>query len=51
MYSTDQMQGISVMHLSLATNAFLADNERINRWRETRLVMEKYAISDVYKRV
>ena len=28
-YSTDQMQGISLMHLSLVTNAFIADNERI----------------------
>ena len=28
-YSTDQMQGISLMHLSLATNAFIADNKRI----------------------
>ena len=51
MYSTNQMQGISLMRLSLATNAFIADNERVYRWRETRLVIEKYTISDVYKRV
>ena len=45
------MQGISLMRLSLATNAFIADNERVYRWRETRLVIGKYTISDVYKRV
>ena len=50
-YSTNQMQGISLMRLSLATNAFIADNERVYRWRETRLVIEKYTISDVYERV
>ena len=45
------MQGISLMRLSLATNAFIADNECIYRWRETHLVIEKYAISDVYERI
>ena len=30
-YSTDQMQVISLMHLSLATNAFIADNECVYR--------------------
>ena len=43
------MQGISLMHLSLVTNAFNADNERVYCWRETRLVTEKYIISDVYE--
>ena len=45
------MQGISLMRLSLATNVFIADNERIYRWRETCLVIEKYTISDVYERI
>ena len=45
------MQGISLMCLSLVTNAFIADNERIYRWREMHLVIEKYTISDVYERV
>ena len=50
-YSTDQMQGISLMRLSLATNAFVADNERVYCWREMRLVIEKYTISEIYERV
>ena len=50
-YGTDQMQRISLMCLSLATNAFIAGNESIYRWREVRLVIEKYTISDVYERV
>ena len=45
------MQGTSLMHLLLVTNVFIADNERIYRWRETHLVIEKYTISDVYKRI
>ena len=45
------MQGISLMSLSLAINAFIADNERNYRWRETRLVIEKYTIIDVYEPV
>ena len=45
------MQGISLMRLSLTTNAFIADNERIYRYRETSLVIEKYIISDVYEHV
>ena len=45
------MQGISLIHLSLVTNAFIADNERVYRWKETSLVIEKYTISDVYERV
>ena len=48
---TNQMQGISLTHSSLATNAFIADNECVDRWRQTRLVIEKYTISDVYERV
>ena len=28
-YSTNQMQGTSLIRLSLATNAFIADNERV----------------------
>ena len=44
-YSTDQMQGISLMHLLLAMNVFIADNERVYRWREARLVIEKYTIT------
>ena len=50
-YSTDQMQGISLMCLSLATNAFIADNECVYRWREMCLVIKKYTISDVYELV
>ena len=46
MYSTDQMQGISLVRLPLATKAFIADNEHIYRWKETCLVIEKYTISD-----
>ena len=45
------MQGISLTHLSLATNAFIAVNERVYRWRQMRLVIEKYTFSDVYERV
>ena len=47
------MQGIhvSLMRLSLAMNAFIAENECVYCWRETHLVIEKYTISDVYKRV
>ena len=29
MYSTNQMQGTSLKRLSLATNAFIASNERV----------------------
>ena len=50
-YSTDQMQGISLMRLSLVPNAIIAVNEHVYRWRETRLVIQKYTISDVYERV
>ena len=42
------------MCLVLETNAFyafIADNERVYRWREMRLVIENYTISDVYERV
>ena len=47
------MQGIhvSLMHLSLAMNAFIAENKCVYRWRETHLVIEKYTISDVYEHV
>ena len=51
MYSSDQMQGISLMRSLLATNVFIADNKHVYRWREMRLVIEQYTISDVYKRV
>ena len=51
MYSTDQMQGISLTHLSLATNVFIAANERVYCWSQTRLVIEKYTFSDVYERI
>ena len=50
-YSTGQMQGISLMRLLLATNAFITDNERIYFWRQTRLVIEKYTFSYVYEQV
>ena len=50
-YSTNQMQGISLTCLSLAMNAFIADNERVYRWRQTYLGIEKYTFSDVYERV
>ena len=49
------MQGIhvhvSLMRLSLAMNAFIAENECVYRWSETHLVIEKYTVSDVYERV
>ena len=48
-YSTNEMQGISLTHLSLVTNAFIADNQRVYHWRKTCLVMEKYTFSDVYE--
>ena len=51
MYGTDQMQGISLMRSLLVMNAFIASNERIYRWRETHLVIEKNTFSDVYERV
>ena len=48
MYNTDQMQGLN---LSLATNTFNANDERVYRWRQTRLVMGKNTFSDLYERV
>ena len=45
------MQGISLMRLLLAMNAFIADNEHVYCWRETCLVIEKYTVSDVYERI
>ena len=45
------MQSISLMHLLLAMKVFIADNEHFYHWRETRLIIEKYTISDVYEPV
>ena len=50
-YSTDQMKGKSLTHLSLATNAFIANDIHVYCWSQTHLVMEKNTYSAVYERV
>ena len=46
LYSTDQMQGISLARLSLATNAFIAGNERVYRWQRMHLSLKANAFSN-----
>ena len=45
-YSTDQMQGIRRTRFDHILNAFIASNERVCRYRRTRLALDTNAFND-----